>query len=124
MLLLVAGRRSGLITVEKERDCWISLISTPLTGGEIMRGKDAGQSLLRPVGLFCLLFAWTLGIVVRLGFIMVVAGPMLAFFLCSVVCHQRGAALLAGVEDQPAGLGFTLGAGSSSAAATCSAAAR
>ena len=48
-MLLLAGRAAGLVTIEKERDCWISLLSTPMTGGEIMR-ENARQSLRRSLG--------------------------------------------------------------------------
>ena len=43
LLLLLAARASGLVTYEKERDCWHSLVATPLTGREIMRGKMWGN---------------------------------------------------------------------------------
>ena len=42
-LLLVASRAAGSITSEKERDCWTSLISTPLEPGEIVWAKIAGS---------------------------------------------------------------------------------
>ena len=38
-LLLVAGRAAGSITAERERDTWLTLISTPLTGREIVWAK-------------------------------------------------------------------------------------
>lgn len=42
-LLLAAARGATLITSEKERDCLVTLLSTPLTGSEIMRGKLLGN---------------------------------------------------------------------------------
>lgn len=42
-LLLVAGRAAGAISSEKEKDTWISLISTPLTATEIICGKLIGS---------------------------------------------------------------------------------
>ncbi len=38
-LLAVAGASASSLTVEREEDTWISLISTPLRGWEILRGK-------------------------------------------------------------------------------------
>lgn len=41
-LLAVAGASASSLTVEREEDTWISLISTPLRGWEILRGKMIG----------------------------------------------------------------------------------
>jgi ABC-type Na+ efflux pump permease subunit len=41
-LLAVAGASASGVTFERERDTWDSLISTPLTGWEILRGKAVG----------------------------------------------------------------------------------
>jgi ABC-type transport system involved in multi-copper enzyme maturation permease subunit len=41
-LLAVAGASASGVTFEREQDTWDSLISTPLTGWEILRGKAVG----------------------------------------------------------------------------------
>jgi ABC-type transport system involved in multi-copper enzyme maturation permease subunit len=41
-LLAVAGASASAVTFERERDTWDSLIATPLTGWEIIRGKAVG----------------------------------------------------------------------------------
>jgi hypothetical protein len=41
-LLAVAGATSTSITLEREQDTWVSLVSTPLSGIEIVRGKILG----------------------------------------------------------------------------------
>ncbi|MCO6046280.1 ABC transporter permease [Aeoliella sp. ICT_H6.2] len=41
--ILMGLRAAGLITYEKERDCWLSLISTPLTGQDIIGAKTLGN---------------------------------------------------------------------------------
>lgn len=41
--ILAGLRAAGLVTYEKERDCWLSLVSTPLTGAEIVGAKAAGN---------------------------------------------------------------------------------
>ncbi len=62
MLLLLAVNASGLITNEKERDCWLSLLATPLTGQEILQGKTLGNLYSVRWLLFVLAFAWMLGV--------------------------------------------------------------
>lgn len=42
-LILMGLRAASLVTYEKERDCWLSLISTPMTGSEIVWGKMLGN---------------------------------------------------------------------------------
>ena len=80
-LLAVAGASASSVTVERDEDTWISLISTPLTGREILRGKVLGALWGQrgfaavPVGL------WTIGLITGtvhpLGFL----GALLAFGL-------------------------------------------
>jgi ABC-type transport system involved in multi-copper enzyme maturation permease subunit len=61
-LLAAAGASASGITVERERDTWDSLISTPLTGWEIIRGKLVGAVWgLRGFGGLISLF-WLLGL--------------------------------------------------------------
>ena len=60
-LLLVAARAAGAITSEEERDCWVSLVSTPLTSEEIVYAKIAGN-LYAVRGLLILLAVlWVVG---------------------------------------------------------------
>ena len=42
-LLLLTARAAGSITSEKERDCWVSLISTPLDARQIVKAKILGS---------------------------------------------------------------------------------
>jgi len=42
-LLLLTARAAGSITSEKERDSWVSLISTPLEAGQIIKAKILGS---------------------------------------------------------------------------------
>ena len=41
-LIAVAGASASSLTIEREEDTWTSLVSTPLTGWEILRGKMLG----------------------------------------------------------------------------------
>ena len=44
ILLLVAGNRAaGLVTYEKERDTWLTLLTTPLSASDIIIGKLQGN---------------------------------------------------------------------------------
>lgn len=42
-LLLVTSRAAGSLTAEKEQDTWLTLLSTPVTGREIVRAKILGS---------------------------------------------------------------------------------
>ncbi len=42
-LLLVTSRAAGALTAEKEQDTWLTLLSTPVTGREIVRAKIIGS---------------------------------------------------------------------------------
>lgn len=63
ILLATAVRAAAGITVEKEQDCWISLISTPLDPWPILRAKILG-SILGIIWLPAALVAlWVFGLV-------------------------------------------------------------
>jgi ABC-type transport system involved in multi-copper enzyme maturation permease subunit len=59
-LLAVAGATASRVTGEREEDTWVSLLSTPLSGWEILRGKGLGavwdlRGLGALLGLFWLI---------------------------------------------------------------------
>ncbi|MBA3484873.1 MAG: hypothetical protein H0T51_23995 [Pirellulales bacterium] len=58
MLLLLGARASSLFSLEKERDTWISLISTPLSGKDIVLGKLCGNLYSGRWGFFLLTLTW------------------------------------------------------------------
>jgi hypothetical protein len=58
LLLLLGARASSLFSLEKERDTWISLISTPLSGNEIVLGKLWGNLYSGRWGFFLLALTW------------------------------------------------------------------
>src|SRR5262249_20931526 len=59
-LIMLAGRAAASVAGEKERDTWLTLLSTPLDAQEIVWGKMIG-SLLSQWGLAALLaFLWLL----------------------------------------------------------------
>jgi ABC-type transport system involved in multi-copper enzyme maturation permease subunit len=61
-LLAVAGASASSVTVEREKDTWVSLTSTPLTGGEILRGKVLGALWHQRGFAVVLIFLWALGL--------------------------------------------------------------
>lgn len=64
LFLAATVRGAGVVTGEKERDTWISLISTPLGTWEMLLGKWWGVILgMRPV-LIVILTIWVLGLLV------------------------------------------------------------
>ncbi len=60
--LLMGLRAAGLIAYEKERDCWLSLLSTPLTGAEIIGAKALGNLYAFRWMLLPLAIVWCLQI--------------------------------------------------------------
>jgi ABC-type Na+ efflux pump permease subunit len=77
-VLMVAGAAAESLVVERERDTWLGLIATPLTGREILRAKMLGAVWkTRLLGLMLLGF-WTVGLLAGavhpLGFLAAIAG--------------------------------------------------
>ncbi len=80
-MLAAAVRGAGSVSGERDRDTWISLISTPLTAWEMLRGKWLGcvLGLRRAYGV--LIVVWALSLLVG-----AVDPPMmLATVICTIV---------------------------------------
>ena len=89
-LLLAAARAAGSITSEKERDCWVSLISTPLEAREIVLAKIAGN-LWAIRGVFIiLLLLWGLAVVLDPGFYIAIPFLLGTFLLLAVYAVSLG----------------------------------
>lgn len=43
LMLMMGARAAGLVTNERERDTWLSLLTTPLTAGDIVNAKVLGN---------------------------------------------------------------------------------
>lgn len=112
LLLMLAARASGLVTMEKERDSWVSLLATPLTGGEIMRGKMLGNLFAARWGFFLLLFSAALGIVLDIRYLPVVAAQSLAFAVCAWFVTNLGLFFSLRSTTSLRAMGMTLGVGS------------
>lgn len=63
--LLAGCRAAGSITYEKERDTWLSLLTTPLRGGEIVRAKLLGNAMVFRWGVLGVVALPALGMAVR-----------------------------------------------------------
>jgi ABC-type transport system involved in multi-copper enzyme maturation permease subunit len=89
-LLLVAARAAGSITSERERDCWMSLIGTPLEPGEIVWAKIAGSvwSIRGVVAL--LLLIWGLAVLLSPGFVIVIPFLLGTFLLLAFYSASLG----------------------------------
>lgn len=60
-VLLAAARAAGLVALEKEEESWLTLVSTPLSGKEIVLGKFAGNLYAVRWLAALLLLVWMLG---------------------------------------------------------------
>ena len=59
---MIAGAAAESVVNERERDTWLGLIATPLSGWEILRAKMLGVLWkTRPLG-FVILAAWIVGL--------------------------------------------------------------
>ncbi len=89
-LLLIAARAAGTITSEKEHDCWVPLISTPLEPREIILGKIAGN-LWAARGIFIVLaIVWALGAILDPGFCIAIVFLMGTLLILAVYASGLG----------------------------------
>jgi ABC-type transport system involved in multi-copper enzyme maturation permease subunit len=89
-LFLIAARAAGLITAEKERDSWTSLISTPLEAREIVLGKIAGNLWAARGAVIMLAAIWGLGALLEPGFGIAVVFAMGTFLLLAAYASALG----------------------------------
>lgn len=62
-LLAVAGASASSVTIEREKDTWVSLTATPLTGAEVLRGKVLGATWHQRGFAVVLILLWLLGLI-------------------------------------------------------------
>lgn len=109
MLLVLGARAAGLITLERERDCWISLMSTPLTGREILDGKIVGNLYAMRWLLAVLASTWLLGIWINLGFVYPALAMAITFFLAAAFVTNLGLAYSLSAKSTLRSMAATLG---------------
>jgi ABC-type transport system involved in multi-copper enzyme maturation permease subunit len=71
-LLLCGARAASLVTYEKERDTWTSILSTPMSGREILFAKLAGNLYACRWLAVVLLLIWSLAVTLNYQFILAV----------------------------------------------------
>jgi ABC-type transport system involved in multi-copper enzyme maturation permease subunit len=89
-LLLIAARAAGSITSEKERDCWVPLISTPLEAREIIWGKITGNIWAARGILIVLAIIWGLGAILDPGFVIAIVFLMGTLLILAVYASGLG----------------------------------
>ncbi len=109
MLLLLAGRSASMVTSEKERDCWMSLLATPLSGAEIMTGKMWGNLYSVRWSFLVLAAAWGLGILLEPVFILPTLATTLTFFLAAWYVTNLGLFFSLRSKTSLRAMGATLG---------------
>jgi ABC-type transport system involved in multi-copper enzyme maturation permease subunit len=110
-LLLVAARAAGSVASEKERDCWTSLISTPLGPGEIVWAKIAG-SIWSLRGLVLLLgLIWGLGVLLDPAFLVAVPFLLGTFLVLALYAAALGVFFSLRSRSSLRAMGATLAVG-------------
>ena len=89
-LLLIAARAAGSITSEKERDCWVPLLSTPLELCEIILAKIMGN-IWAARGIFVMLaIIWGLGAILDPRFVIAIVFMMGTLLILAVYASGLG----------------------------------
>ncbi len=108
-VLMVAGAAAESVAAERERETWLGLLATPLTGREILRAKMLG-SIWRTRGLaFTMLALWTVGLLAGavhpLGFLAALAGMAVSSWFLAAL----GVSMSLGSRDLRQSTGRVLG---------------
>jgi hypothetical protein len=86
-ILIVAGFAAESVAVEKERDTWLGLIATPLSGWEILRAKMLGAAWRARVLSLVMVGLWTAGLLAGavhpVGFLASLAGLGVSSWACA-----------------------------------------
>jgi len=109
MLLLLSARAAGLVTSEKERDCWMSLLATPLSGREIVLGKMWGNLYGIRWPFLVLAAAWALGLVLEPGYVVAALAMAGTFLLSSWYVTNLGLCYSLRSQTTLRSMGATLG---------------
>lgn len=107
--ILMGLRAAGLITYEKERDCWLSLISTPLTGQDIISAKAIGNLYAFRWMLAPLAMAWLLQLTLSPVFVIAIPLHLLAIFVTGLFATAVGLGYSLGMSTSLKSIGATMG---------------
>jgi ABC-type transport system involved in multi-copper enzyme maturation permease subunit len=107
-LLAMAARAAGSVTSEKERDTWTTILSTPLTAGEIVAAKVLGNLYAARLAYGLLAILWTLAIW-REPVLVFGAAASAAILLLGAVCVSLiGLLFSASCSTSQRAMGWTL----------------
>ena len=90
MGILIAARAACSVTSEKERDSWQSLLSTPLSGNEIILGKVLGSIYAFRHLFGVLFFLWGLAVVISPKYIISVPFTLYTLSVVTVSVASLG----------------------------------
>ena len=110
-LLLVASLAASSIASERERDCWTSLISTPLGAGEIVWAKIAGSIWSLRGLVLLLLLIWGLGVLLDPPFLVAVPFLLGTFLLLALYAAALGVVFSLRCNSSLRAMGATLAVG-------------
>ena len=103
-LLIVAARAATLITSEKERDCWVSLLGTPLSAADIVQAKLLGNLYAARWISLLLGLIWLLAVLMDRAFLGVFALSAVTWLLLAGYASCLGLAfslLIAQSQPEP-----------------------
>lgn len=89
-MLFMTARSAGTVTSEKERDCWLTLISTPLTGREIMAAKLCGAVYASRWWIVLLLLMYALAVVLHPLYLLLLPLQLGVIALLGMFCIALG----------------------------------
>ncbi len=109
VVLLVGVRAAGLVSYEKERDCWLSLLSTPLSASEIVGGKVVGNLYAFRWLPLPLAFTWLLQIVLFLPSLFAAFFTLLMLLVTCLFASTVGVAFSLKFNTTLKSIGATMG---------------
>ena len=109
ILLLLASRAAGLVTNEIERDCWLSILATPLSGQEIMLGKMWGNLYSVRWALLVLIVVWSFHLWIDPNFFLAMIFMAVAFLVLAWYATNLGLTYSLRSKTTLRSIGFTLG---------------
>jgi len=108
-VILAGLRAAGLVTYEKERDCWLSLVSTPLTGAEILGAKVAGNLYAFRWVLLPLFLIWFLQTTLSPQYIVAIPMHLITILATALFATAVGLAYSLNFDSSLKSIGATMG---------------
>ncbi len=109
ILLLLGCRAAGLITYEKERETWLSLLATPLSAEEILFGKLLGNLGAYRWALLAIVIVPATGMIVRPGAFLAALGVLLTTVVVGWAVTAVGLLISLWCKSSVKAIGITIG---------------